>query len=57
MAESNHAIPVICSGIAAVLLKKIENECKVLLLKRASSVLQGAWCYIGGRIEEGEKAF
>lgn len=57
MAESNHAVPVICSGIAAVLLKKIDDEYKVLLLKRASSVLNGAWCYIGGSIEEGEKAW
>lgn len=57
MVESTRAIPVICSGIAAGLLKKIDDEYKVLLLKRASSVLHGAWCYIGGSIEEGEKAW
>ncbi len=50
-------IPIKSSGIAVVLLKKFDDEYKVLLLKRASSVLNDAWCYIGGGIEKGETAW
>ena len=57
MSEEYFEVPIRCTGIATVLLKKIENEYKVLLLKRATSVLRDAWCYIGGSIEEGEKAW
>ncbi len=57
MSKDHYEIPVRCQGIAAVLLKKIDNEYRVLLMKRASSVLQDAWCYIGGGIEKGEKAW
>lgn len=49
-------IPIRCTGIAVVLLKKYENEYKVLLLKRSSPILPNVWCYIGGSIEEGETA-
>lgn len=44
-------VPMKCTGVAIVLLKKIENEYKVLLLKRATSILNNVWCYIGGAIE------
>ncbi|MFY3793296.1 NUDIX hydrolase [Ureibacillus sp. MALMAid1270] len=57
MRKSNVEIPLRSTGIAVVLLKKFENEYKVLLLKRASAVLHNAWCYIGGSIEEGETAW
>jgi dATP pyrophosphohydrolase len=50
-------IPIKCRGVAVVLIKKMDNEYKVLLLKRATSVLKEAWCYIGGSIEKGEKAW
>jgi dATP pyrophosphohydrolase len=50
-------IPMKCRGIAAILLKKVENGYKVLLLKRDTSILREAWCYIGGSIEKGEKAW
>ncbi|MGD6801874.1 NUDIX hydrolase [Rossellomorea aquimaris] len=50
-------IPIRCSGIAVVLLQKSDTGYKVLLLKRNSEVLDEAWCYIGGRIEQGEKAW
>ncbi|WEG14487.1 NUDIX domain-containing protein [Pullulanibacillus sp. KACC 23026] len=50
-------VPIRCTGVATVLLKKVENEYKVLLLKRATSVLKDVWCYIGGSIEAGEKAW
>ena len=57
MRKENTGVPIQCNGIAVVLLKKIDNEYKVLLLKRASAVLRDAWCYIGGSIEDGEKAW
>ncbi|CAN7517655.1 NUDIX hydrolase [Rossellomorea sp. LjRoot5] len=50
-------VPIRCTGIAVVLLKKEGNQQKVLLVKRAEAVLKDAWCYIGGGIEEGEKAW
>ncbi|MGM0788705.1 MAG: NUDIX hydrolase [Bacillota bacterium] len=50
-------VPIKCTGIAAILIKKLEKESKVLLLKRAGTVLPDAWCYIGGSIEEGETAW
>lgn len=49
-------VPIRCNGIAVVLLKQEANQCKVLLLKRASLTLKGLWCYIGGKIEAGETA-
>lgn len=50
-------IPIRCTGVATVLLKRIENEYKVLLLKRATAVLRDVWCYIGGGIEKDESAW
>lgn len=50
-------VSIRCTGIAVVLLKKIEEEYKVLLLKRSTPVLREAWCYIGGSIENGERAW
>lgn len=52
-----HEVPLRCKGIAVVLLKNTASGYKVLLLKRAASVLREIWCYIGGGIEEGEKAW
>ncbi|WP_186577188.1 NUDIX hydrolase [Aquibacillus kalidii] len=57
MYEETIGLSIKCTGIATVLLKKIDNEYKVLLLKRATSVLRDVWCYIGGGIERGEKAW
>jgi dihydroneopterin triphosphate diphosphatase len=57
LSRNYYEVPIRCTGVATVLLKKIENEYKVLLLKRATSVLKDVWCYIGGSIEEGEKAW
>ncbi|MGM7681181.1 NUDIX hydrolase [Cytobacillus sp. Hm23] len=53
----NVEVPLRCTGVAAVLLKKVGADYKVLLLKRDTAVLQDVWCYIGGSIEEGEKAW
>lgn len=50
-------VPIRCTGIAVVLLKKVDDQHKVLLVKRAESVLKNEWCYIGGGIEAGEKAW
>jgi len=47
-------IPIKSSGIAAVLLKEINDMYHVLLLKRTSHHLHNIWCYIGGGMEEGE---
>jgi dihydroneopterin triphosphate diphosphatase len=57
LSRSDYEVPIRCTGVATVLLKKIENEYKVLLLKRATSSLKDVWCYIGGSIESGEKAW
>jgi dihydroneopterin triphosphate diphosphatase len=50
-------VPIRCTGIAVVLLKKVQNQYRVLLVKRAGVVLKDVWCYIGGGIENGEKAW
>ncbi|MCJ7842810.1 NUDIX domain-containing protein [Lederbergia sp. NSJ-179] len=57
MSKENFEVPLRCKGIAVVLLKKINNEYKVLLLKRATPILRDVWCYIGGSIENGETAW
>ncbi|WP_347320416.1 NUDIX domain-containing protein [Rossellomorea sp. RS05] len=57
MMSETTELPIRRSGIAAVLVKKVDGEDCVLLLKRASRTLNGAWCYIGGGIEPGEKAW
>ncbi|UNT57698.1 NUDIX hydrolase [Lysinibacillus capsici] len=51
-----NVIPIKSTGIAAVLLKEINNTYHVLLLKRTSLNLNNIWCYIGGGIEDGETA-
>jgi dATP pyrophosphohydrolase len=53
----HYDVPIRCRGVAAVLIKKMDNQYKVLLLKRATPLLNDAWCYIGGSIERGEKAW
>lgn len=57
MSNNRFELPIRCSGIAVVLLKEIDGEYKVLLLKRSTSVLKNAWCYIGGSIKKDEKAW
>ena len=49
MRKEDFEVPIRCKGIAVVLLKKMENEYKVLLLKRATPILQDVWCYMGGK--------
>ncbi len=50
-------VPIRCEGVAVVLLKKCLDDYHVLMLKRAGRMLHGEWCYIGGGIEHGEKAW
>lgn len=49
-------IPIKSTGVAAVLIKEINDMYHVLLLKRTSHHLHNIWCYIGGGIEEEETA-
>ncbi len=53
----NLEVPLRCTGVAVVLIKRTDSDYNVLLLKRDTSVLKDVWCYIGGGIEEGEKAW
>lgn len=50
-------VPIRCEGIAVVLLKKILDQYRVLMLKRAGRMLHNEWCCVGGGIEKGEKAW
>jgi dATP pyrophosphohydrolase len=49
-------LPVRCYGVSSFLLKKDNDNYRVLLLKRKQNI-QGAWAGVGGRIEEGGKAW
>ncbi|UOK65022.1 NUDIX domain-containing protein [Paenibacillus sp. OVF10] len=51
------AVPIRCEGVAVVLLKKSLDQYRVLMLKRAGRMLHNEWCYVGGGIEQGEKAW
>lgn len=52
------AVPIRCEGVAVVLLKKsLDQYRRVLMLKRAGRMLHNEWCYVGGGIEKGEKAW
>ena len=54
---AKQTVPIRCEGVAVVVLKKYQNEFHVLMLKRAGRMLHDEWCYIGGGIEQGEKAW
>jgi len=45
-----------CRGVSAVILRKAGDGYRVLLAKRADSY-EGAWCFVAGKIEQGEKAW
>lgn len=55
--QAKPAVPIRCEGVAVVLLKKCQDDYLVLMMKRAGRVLRDEWCYIGGGIEQGEKAW
>ncbi|MFB4212329.1 NUDIX pyrophosphatase [Shouchella sp. JSM 1781072] len=50
-------IPIQTTGVAVVVLRNQKNQTDVLLLKRQSTILNEAWTYIGGKIEQGEMAY
>ncbi|MDM5279102.1 NUDIX hydrolase [Paenibacillus silvae] len=54
---SKQGVPIRCEGVAVVLMKKCLHQYHVLMLKRAGRMLHDEWCYIGGGIEHGEKAW
>ncbi|MGC5770784.1 NUDIX domain-containing protein [Paenibacillus pabuli] len=55
--QTKQVIPIRCEGVAVILLKKNLDQYHVLMLKRAGRMLHNEWCYIGGGIEKGEKAW
>ncbi|MEK4661713.1 NUDIX domain-containing protein [Priestia sp. FSL H7-0729] len=55
--HAKQAVPIRCEGVAVVLLKKSLDQYRVLMLKRAGRMLHNEWCYVGGGIEKGEKAW
>ncbi|THK33652.1 NUDIX domain-containing protein [Ensifer sp. MPMI2T] len=49
-------IPVRCSAVSVVLLRVVDGQPEVLLLRRNHTLI-GEWCQIAGAIENGEKAW
>ncbi|ACI57882.1 NUDIX hydrolase (plasmid) [Rhizobium leguminosarum bv. trifolii WSM2304] len=49
-------IPIRCSAVSVVLLRKADIGHEVLLLRRNHTLI-GEWCQIAGGIEDGEKAW
>jgi dATP pyrophosphohydrolase len=49
-------IPIRCSAVSTVLLRRLGDETQVLLLRR-NHTLVGEWCQVAGGIEYGEKAW
>ncbi len=49
-------IPIRAFMVSLIVLRKVETETEVLLLKRTQT-LAGEWCQVAGRIEEGETAW
>ncbi|MFL0372936.1 NUDIX domain-containing protein [Paenibacillus amylolyticus] len=55
--HAKQAVPFRGEGVAVILLKKSFDQYRVLMLKRAGRMLHNEWCYVGGGIEKGEKAW
>ncbi|WP_081162443.1 NUDIX hydrolase [Ensifer aridi] len=49
-------IPVRCFAVSVVLLRVVDGQPEVLLLRR-NHTLVGEWCQVAGAIEDGEKAW
>lgn len=49
-------IPVRCTMVSVVVLRGQGGAARVLLLRRAGAFLRGAWSYVAGHIEAGERA-
>lgn len=44
-------------AVSCFALKRLENETRVLIMKRVGEPLDGEWCQVAGRIEDGETAW
>ncbi|MCZ7451004.1 NUDIX domain-containing protein [Agrobacterium rhizogenes] len=49
-------IPVRCFAVSVIVLRVVNDETQVLLLRRSHTLI-GEWCQIAGGIESGEKAW
>ncbi len=49
-------IPVRCTMVSVVVLRGRGDTTRVLSLRRAGPFLRGAWSYVAGHIEAGERA-
>jgi len=49
-------VPIRCVAVSVVLLRTVESEAQLLLLRR-NHTLVGEWCQIAGGIEDGETAW
>lgn len=49
-------IPILSFGVSVVVLRRVETETEVLLLRR-NRTLVGEWCQRSGGTEDGEKAW
>lgn len=49
-------VPIRCFAVSVVLLRVVDSQPEVLLLRR-NHTLVGEWCQIAGAIEDGEKAW
>lgn len=50
-------LPVRCSMVSIVVLRGAGARTRMLLLRRASVYLEGAWSYVAGHVEAGEAAW
>ncbi|TNE37003.1 MAG: NUDIX domain-containing protein [Alphaproteobacteria bacterium] len=50
-------IPLRSRAMSCYVLRRIEGRPEVLLLRRVGDPLDGEWCQVAGRLEEGEKAW
>ena len=50
-------IPIRARAMSCFVLRCIEEEWQVLLLKRVGEPLDGEWCQVAGRLEKGETAW
>ena len=50
-------IPVKCFSIALFVLRRVQGDVQVLVLRRRGSTQEGQWCQIAGHIEDREPAW
>ena len=47
-------LPIKCQAVSVVVLRREEAGVRTLLMRR-NGTLEGEWCQVAGRLEEGEK--